>query len=57
MTCPNNWEGKHGFLLGIREVQVLNEWGTAGGWQQSTENPSPLWLLGLRVYMTFGVIP
>lgn len=41
MTCPNNWEGKHGFLLGIREVQVLKEWGTAGGWQQSTENPPP----------------
>lgn len=54
MTCPNSWGGEYGFLLEVREVQVLKEWGNAGGWQQSTENPSPFWLLGLRVYMTFG---
>ena len=53
MICPNSWGGKHGFLLEVREVQVLKEWGNAGGWQQSTENPSPSWLLGLQVYMTF----
>lgn len=57
MTCPNSWGGKHGCLLEVRDVQVLKEWGNAGGWQQSTENPSPFWLLGLRVYMTFGFIP
>lgn len=55
MTCPNNWGGEHGCLLGIWDVQVLKEWGTAGGWQQSTENSPPFRLLGLRVYMTFGI--
>lgn len=37
-------------------ILFLNEWGTAGGWQQSTENLPPFWLLGLRVYMTFVII-
>ena len=41
MICPNSLGGKHGCFLGVRNVLVFKEWGTAGGWQQSTENPSP----------------
>lgn len=52
MTCPVGFGGEHGVLLGVREFQVSKEWGTAGGWQQSTENPSSLEPTGLRVYMT-----
>ena len=53
MICPNSSGGKHGSFLGVRNVLVFKEWGIAGGWQQSTENPSPLELYGLQIYMTY----